>query len=73
MYAGDQNEAIPGNHWQHQANKVRNVGNWASGWLDPRQANNTDNTNTLLLLDPQWAVLGPTRSRPASTVAWPAR
>jgi len=59
MYAGDQNEAIPGNHWQHQANKVRNVGNWASGWLDPRQANNTDNTNTLLLLDPQWAVLGP--------------
>jgi len=59
MYAGDQNEAIPGNHWQHQANKVRNVGNWASGWLDPRQANNTDNTNTLLLLEPQWAVLGP--------------
>ena len=59
MYAGDQNEAIPGNHWQHQANKVRNVGNWASGWLDPRQASNTDNTNTLLLLEPQWAVLGP--------------
>ncbi|MCZ7636079.1 MAG: type II secretion system GspH family protein [Verrucomicrobia bacterium] len=59
MYAGDQQEAIPGNHWQNQANKVRNVGNWASGWLDPRQANNTDNTNTLLLLDPQWAVLGP--------------
>ncbi|MBE7500559.1 MAG: prepilin-type N-terminal cleavage/methylation domain-containing protein [Verrucomicrobiales bacterium] len=56
---GDQQEAIPGNHWQNQANKVRNVGNWASGWLDPRQANNTDNTNTLLLLDPQWAVLGP--------------
>ena len=59
MYAGDQNEAIPGNHWQNQASRVKNVGNWASGWLDPRQANNTDNTNTLLLLDPQYAVLGP--------------
>jgi prepilin-type processing-associated H-X9-DG protein len=59
MYAGDQQEAIPGNHWQNQANKVRNVGNWASGWLDPRQANNADNTNTLLLLNPEWAVLGP--------------
>lgn len=59
MYAGDQQEAIPGNHWPHQASKVRNVGNWASGWLDPRQVNYPDNTNTLLLLDPQWAVLGP--------------
>ncbi len=59
MYAGDQNEAIPGNHWQNQSGKVRNVGNWASGWLDPRQANNTDNTNILLLLEPAYAVLGP--------------
>jgi prepilin-type N-terminal cleavage/methylation domain-containing protein/prepilin-type processing-associated H-X9-DG protein len=63
MYAGDQNEAIPGNHWVQQTAKTPNVGNWVSGWLDPRQVNNTDNTNTLLLLEPKWGVLGPyTRS-----------
>ena len=43
----------------NQSAKVANAGNWISGWLDPRQPNNTDNTNTLLLLEPKWAVLGP--------------
>jgi len=63
MYSGDQNEFIAGNHWMQQAAKVANAGNWISGWLDPRQPNNPDNTNTLLLLDPKWGVLGPyTRS-----------
>jgi prepilin-type processing-associated H-X9-DG protein len=64
MYAGDQNEAIPGNHWVQQTSKTPNVGNWVSGWLDPRQVNNTDNTNTLVLLDPKWGVLGPYTQTP---------
>jgi prepilin-type N-terminal cleavage/methylation domain-containing protein/prepilin-type processing-associated H-X9-DG protein len=63
MYADDHNDFLVGNHWQDQANRVKNVGNWVSGWLDPRQANNTDNTNILLLLDPQYGAMGPyTRS-----------
>src|SRR5215813_13254028 len=54
MYADDHNDFVVGNHWQDEANRVANVGNWISGWLDPRQANNTDNTNVLLLLDPKY-------------------
>lgn len=65
MYAGDQSEAIPGNHWIQQSAKTTNVGNWVSGWLDPRVANNTDNTNTLLLLDPKWGAIGPYTQTPA--------
>jgi prepilin-type N-terminal cleavage/methylation domain-containing protein/prepilin-type processing-associated H-X9-DG protein len=59
MYADDHNDFVVGNHWQDEANHVPNVGNWISGWLDPRQANNTDNTNTIFLLDPKFAALGP--------------
>jgi len=59
MYADDSNDFIAGNHWQDQSARVPNVGNWVSGWLDPRQANNTDNTNILLLIDPKFGVLGP--------------
>ena len=63
MYSGDHDELIAGNHWMQQSAKQVNAGNWVSGWLDPRQPNNPDNTNTLLLLDPKWGVLGPyTRS-----------
>ena len=63
MYSGDNFEFIAGNHWMNQSAKLANAGNWISGWLDPRQPNNTDNTNTLLLLEPKWAVQGPyTRS-----------
>ena len=63
MYSGDNNEFIAGNHWMQQSAKQVNAGNWVSGWLDPRQPNNPDNTNTLLLLEPKWGVLGPyTRS-----------
>jgi prepilin-type N-terminal cleavage/methylation domain-containing protein/prepilin-type processing-associated H-X9-DG protein len=64
MYADDNNDWIAGNHWQDQANRVQNVGNWVSGWLDPRQANNTDNTNILLLLEPKYGVLGPYTKSP---------
>src|SRR2546421_12423240 len=59
MYADDHNDFIVGNHWQDEANHVRNVGNWITGWLDPRQVNNTDNTNTLFLLDASYGALGP--------------
>ena len=59
MYADDHNDSLVGNHWQDEANHVPNVGNWITGWLDPRQANNTDNTNTIFLLDPIYGALGP--------------
>jgi prepilin-type processing-associated H-X9-DG protein len=59
MYTDDNADKIAGNHWQDEANRVPGVGNWVSGWLDPRTANNTDNTNLLLLLEPKWAALGP--------------
>src|SRR5688500_5263217 len=45
MYSNDNNDFTAGNHWQDQAARVPDKGNWVSGWLDPRQANNTDNTN----------------------------
>src|SRR5947209_13775384 len=59
MYADDHNDFIVGNDWQAEANHVPNVGDWITGWLDPRQSNNTDNTNTLFLLDPTYGALGP--------------
>jgi prepilin-type processing-associated H-X9-DG protein len=65
MYADDNDDWIAGNHWQDQANRVPNKGNWVSGWLDPRQNNNKDNTNTTLLLDPKYGVLGPYVKTPA--------
>jgi prepilin-type N-terminal cleavage/methylation domain-containing protein/prepilin-type processing-associated H-X9-DG protein len=58
MYADDYNDYIVGNHWQDEMNHVPDVGNWVSGWLDPRQANNTDNTNIVLLLNPKYGALG---------------
>src|SRR5438132_2759092 len=57
MYAHDNNDVIAGNQWQLEA--AHSPLNWMSGWLDPRQVNLPDNTNTLLLLDLQWASLGP--------------
>jgi prepilin-type N-terminal cleavage/methylation domain-containing protein/prepilin-type processing-associated H-X9-DG protein len=58
MYADDHNDAIVGNHWQDEANHVPDVANWVSGWLDPRQANNTDNTNITFLVNPRYGALG---------------
>jgi prepilin-type N-terminal cleavage/methylation domain-containing protein/prepilin-type processing-associated H-X9-DG protein len=61
LYADENREFIPGNDWQSEAGAGGNARgnlNWLTGWLDPRQANNTDNTNSLLLLDPQWSSLG---------------
>ena len=61
MYANDNRDYIAGNNWQSEAGVggvPRGNLNWVTGWLDPRQADNPDNTNTLLLTDPQWASLG---------------
>src|SRR5207248_1587719 len=62
MYAADNNDVLVGNHWPSEAS--HSPQNWLSGWLDPRQANNTDNTNILLLLDTRWASLGPYTKSP---------
>ncbi len=59
MYSDDNNDLIAGNYWTEMQAHVANVGNWVTGWLDPRQANNTDNTNTVYLLDPKYGALGP--------------
>jgi prepilin-type N-terminal cleavage/methylation domain-containing protein/prepilin-type processing-associated H-X9-DG protein len=64
MYADDNNDTLAGNYWQDEANKVPDKANWVSGWLDPRQANNTDNTNINLLLDPKYAAIGPYTKSP---------
>src|SRR5207249_2749800 len=59
MYADDHSDLIAGNYWPDEANRVPNVGNWVSGWLDPRQVNNSDNTNAVLMLDAKYGALGP--------------
>jgi len=64
MYADDNNDFIAGNHWENQRDKVPDKANWVSGWLDPRDASNTDNTNILLLLEPKYGVLGPYTKSP---------
>jgi prepilin-type N-terminal cleavage/methylation domain-containing protein/prepilin-type processing-associated H-X9-DG protein len=59
MYADDNNDYLAGNYWTDEQSHKPDVGDWVSGWLDPRQANNTDNTNINLLLNPTYGVLGP--------------
>src|SRR5437762_1130948 len=53
MYAADNSDMLPSNDWPSEA--AHSPQNWVSGWLDPRQVNNTDNTNILLLLDTRFA------------------
>jgi prepilin-type processing-associated H-X9-DG protein len=59
MYADDNNDYVAGNYWEEEAARQPDKANWVSGWLDPRQANNTDNTNTTLLLNPRYGAIGP--------------
>ncbi len=61
MYAFDNRDILPGDHWQDEQNHVRNDGNWITGWLTPEgeAPNNTDNTNTVFLLDPAYSQVGP--------------
>jgi len=63
MYTIDHNDSVPGNNWQEEV-AHQPPGNWVSGWLDPRQANNRDNTNILLLLDEKFASIGPYTKSP---------
>lgn len=59
MYTDENRDFIAGNNWQSESGAggtARGNLNWMTGWLDPRQA---DNTDILLLLDSQWASLGP--------------
>lgn len=61
MYANENSDFIAGNDWQSEAGvngRVRGNLNWVTGRLEPRQPDNTDNTNMLLLVDSQWASLG---------------
>jgi prepilin-type N-terminal cleavage/methylation domain-containing protein/prepilin-type processing-associated H-X9-DG protein len=58
LYSEDNHDYIPGNVWQLEAADVADYVNWASGWIDGRVANNTDNTNISILLNPQWSSLG---------------
>jgi prepilin-type N-terminal cleavage/methylation domain-containing protein len=61
LYTDDNHDFIAGNNWQSEAGvngAARGNSNWVTGWLDPRQVDNHDNTNTALLLDPQWTSLG---------------
>jgi prepilin-type N-terminal cleavage/methylation domain-containing protein/prepilin-type processing-associated H-X9-DG protein len=57
MYTGDFSDFIPGNDWGVQG--AHGPGQWVDGKLNASVVGNTDNTNTLLLLDPQYATLGP--------------
>jgi prepilin-type N-terminal cleavage/methylation domain-containing protein/prepilin-type processing-associated H-X9-DG protein len=57
MYANDNNDFCAGNDWQDEQNHVQNE-NWLSGWLAAFQANITDNTNTTLLINQNYATLG---------------
>ena len=61
MYAHDNRDFLPGDKWADEANHVPNAGNWMTGWLTPPGSgpNNTDNTNTIYLLDPTYSQVGP--------------
>src|SRR5207247_2277891 len=54
MYADDHDSVMPGVN----GGSVAGPGQWASGWLD-FAPNNSHNTNTLYLLDPKFAQIGP--------------
>jgi prepilin-type N-terminal cleavage/methylation domain-containing protein/prepilin-type processing-associated H-X9-DG protein len=60
MYTLDNREFLPGDDWHDEANHIPNAGNWLTGWLSPQGSgpNNTDNTNTVFLLDPTWSQIG---------------
>jgi prepilin-type N-terminal cleavage/methylation domain-containing protein/prepilin-type processing-associated H-X9-DG protein len=62
MFTVDNQDALPGDHWQDEKAHVQNDGNWVTGSLTPEvdPANpNTDNTNTIFLLDATYSQIGP--------------
>ncbi|HEX3890518.1 MAG TPA: prepilin-type N-terminal cleavage/methylation domain-containing protein [Verrucomicrobiae bacterium] len=61
MYTNDHEDFIPGNNWWQEAGSngmARCSLNWMTGWEDATLADNPDNTNTDLFLNPQWSSLG---------------
>ena len=61
LYADENSDFIPGNQWFSEAGIPgfsRGPMNWLTGFEECTIADNTDNTNTALFLDPQWASLG---------------
>jgi prepilin-type N-terminal cleavage/methylation domain-containing protein/prepilin-type processing-associated H-X9-DG protein len=69
MYAADANDAVPGNDYTLESNWKGYTGvmasvNWISGNEEAGEANNSDNTNTDLLLKSQYAQMGPYLKNP---------
>ena len=68
MYSADNNDACVGNWWQHEQTwKAHPRENWVAGWIgvadtggDGTSGNvgGPDNTNTALLVNPQYSALG---------------
>ena len=58
LYSQDNRDYIPGNVWQQEAADDADFVNWVSGEINGMQANDPDNTNTLILLNPRWSSLG---------------
>ena len=61
MYVNDHDDFIPGNNWWQEAGSngmARCSLNWTTGWEDATLADDPDNTNTDLFLNPQWSSLG---------------
>jgi len=68
MYVNDHDDFIPGNNWWQEAGSnglARCSLNWMTGWEDATLADNPDNTNTDLFLNPRWASLGQYSKSPA--------
>ncbi len=59
MYAHDNSDNLPNDHWQNERDHVANDGNWVTGWLDPTHKSTTDNTNIIWLLNEHYSVIGP--------------
>src|SRR5258708_503032 len=57
LYANDNQDFLAGNHWVQEKDHV--AGNWLVGWIDALTPNVVDNTNSINLLDPKLAQLGP--------------
>ena len=61
MYVNDHDDFIPGNNWWQEAGSngmARCSLNWTTGWEDATLADDPDNTNADLFLNPKWASLG---------------
>ena len=58
LYSQDNRDYIPGNVWQQEAADDADFVNWVSGEINGMAANDSDNTNTSILLNAKWSSLG---------------